>query len=509
MSGGGCSCRNIYAHEAMRMEVYLLAMQGWGAPGRHYCMGFTAPTSPRTPRVGAVGANAKITAAMGKELGVNLAATDRDRQFILVDDMYGAFNNPPIDWWFYDDPFYKRTYPMEGKSEVHMIWGTSSSHSGSNSCGNYALKALRSPKLECIVSQNMFLEDGMLFSDIILPIRTKHEVDDLPTVAAGDVCTTLILEKQAVKPVGEAKTDFAAVCEVAKKLNFLDKLTGGKEAEEIETERIQEGYENSGFTDLVSWEELNEKNYYSVSFEPNWNTPSLAFYNNPKGNPLPTPSGRLEFESRLLKDNFPDDKERLPVAHYVRGGPPEEGWTHDEDRLISKRAADYPLLVVANTSYYRHHSMRADIPWTRELDKVIGYDGYAYSPVWISKEDADARGIQDGDIVRTYNERGSVLGGAVISERIIPGAVCIQKAGGYDNIIPTELNRGGHINCISPKAGHSTYAYGLAPSGYLAQVEKVTGNQMDEWRKNYPDAFARDYDPAYGPLFSGWVEGGK
>jgi hypothetical protein len=31
---------------------------------------------------------------------------------------------------------------------------------------------------------------------------------------------------------------------------------------------------------------------------------------------------------------------------------------------------------------------------------------------------------------------------------------------------------------------------------------------MEEWRNNYPEAFAREYDPAYGPLFSGWIEGG-
>jgi hypothetical protein len=39
-------------------------------------------------------------------------------------------------------------------------------------------------------------------------------------------------------------------------------------------------------------------------------------------------------------------------------------------------------------------------------------------------------------------------------------------------------------------------------------VEKVTGEQMDEWRKNYPDAF-NDYDPAYGHDFMRWVEGDK
>jgi len=509
MSGGGASCRSIYAHEAMRMEIYLLAMQGWGAPGKHYGLGFTAPSAARPPSTGGVGANAKIAAAMGAELGVRLSGLDRDRQFISIDDIYDCFYNAPVSWWNYDDPFYKRTYPMEGKSEVHMIWCTAMPYSGSLSDGHRALKALRSPKMECIVSQNMFMEDAMVFSDIILPIATIHESYDIPNIYASDVCGSLILKKQAVKPAGEAKSDFAAVCEVAKKLNFLDKLTGGKEAEEIEAERVKEGYENSGLADLVTWEELNEKNHFSMSFAPSWTPPSLAFFNDPDANPLPTPSGKLEFESTLLKENFPDDKERPPVAHYVRGGPASEGWTHNEDRLISERAQDYPLLVVANTPYYRHHSMRSDIPWTRELDKVIGWDGYAYSPVWISPVDAAARGIADGDIVNVFNERGGVLGGAVVNERIIPGALCMQKAGGYDNIIPTELNRGGNVNCISPTAGHSLHAYGQAPSGYLAEVERVTGNQMDEWRKNYPESFARDYDPAYGPLFSGWVEGGK
>jgi hypothetical protein len=29
---------------------------------------------------------------------------------------------------------------------------------------------------------------------------------------------------------------------------------------------------------------------------------------------------------------------------------------------------------------------------------------------------------------------------------------------------------------------------------------------MDAWRAEYPEAFAREYDPAAGPRFDGWVE---
>jgi trimethylamine-N-oxide reductase (cytochrome c) len=45
----------------------------------------------------------------------------------------------------------------------------------------------------------------------------------------------------------------------------------------------------------------------------------------------------------------------------------------------------------------------------------------------------------------------------------------------------------------------------MATSGFLVQVEKVTGEQMQEWRETYPEAFARAYDPACGLKFEAWV----
>jgi hypothetical protein len=99
-------------------------------------------------------------------------------------------------------------------------------------------------------------------------------------------------------------------------------------------------------------------------------------------------------------------------------------------------------------------------------------------------------------------------GGAVVTERIIPGALRFEKAGGGHHIIPGELHRGGNINSINPKSCFSQNVYGLACTHFLVQIEKVTGAQMDEWRTNYPQAFEADYDPAYGPFFSGWVERG-
>jgi trimethylamine-N-oxide reductase (cytochrome c) len=91
----------------------------------------------------------------------------------------------------------------------------------------------------------------------------------------------------------------------------------------------------------------------------------------------------------------------------------------------------------------------------------------------------------------------------------MPGVVSIDHGARADYIIPGELDRGGAINTISPEGIVSKHCAGQATSGFLTDVEKVTLKQMQEWMKEYPDAFKREYDPASGLRFNGWVEGEK
>jgi trimethylamine-N-oxide reductase (cytochrome c) len=61
---------------------------------------------------------------------------------------------------------------------------------------------------------------------------------------------------------------------------------------------------------------------------------------------------------------------------------------------------------------------------------------------------------------------------------------------------------------ICPLRVSSPNATGMTTGAWLAQIEKLDPAEYMQWKKDYPDAFARDYDPAYGQLFTGWVEGG-
>ncbi len=141
--------------------------------------------------------------------------------------------------------------------------------------------------------------------------------------------------------------------------------------------------------------------------------------------------------------------------------------------------------------------------------KVSGPDGYKYEPLWINPQDAARRGIRTGDIVKAFNERGVVLCGAIVWERIMPGAVYVDHGSRTDFIIPGKVDRGGAINLISPRGTASKNCLGQATSGYWVDVQKVTERDYENWRKldpeAYDDAFSRDYDPAAGLRFNAWV----
>jgi trimethylamine-N-oxide reductase (cytochrome c) len=511
---GGSYVRGPYSHEPARLEAILLGMQGLGGPGKHQVqlslMGM--------PRV-ALSPNTNITMQAPYEL----AKRDRilrphrttvfsfSKQAIPKTLIQEAILNPPITYWGSgaifapaEDQYKKYSYPLpeeEGGTEIHMIWTDTPCRTTCWNDGNKTIEAERSPKIECIVAQHPWLENDTLLADIILPTNTTFEVDDIMMNIRGTAhYSSVTLQKQAIPPVGESKSDYEAVLEVAKKLGKYEAVTEGKTVEEW----IKYVFDDC-LKDKVDWNEFADKGYFVIPTALDWENdpPGLRrFYEDPDKYPLKTPSGKLEFYSEKLSINFPDDKERGGIPKWI-----ERGITHDE-RLSGDRAKDYPLLCMSNHGRWRVHAQCDDISWTREIQtcKVKGEDGYLYEPVWIHPSEAKKRKINHGDIVKIYNERGIVLCGAYVTERLKPGVAYVDHGARCDWIIPGKVDRGGAINLISPIGLTSKHAGGQATSGYLVEIEKVTAAQMEEWKKQYPEAFKRDYDPASGLRFSSWVE---
>jgi molybdopterin guanine dinucleotide-containing S/N-oxide reductase-like protein len=501
---GGNFMRGPYGHETARLEVVLLGMQGLGKPGINR-LGALSLSPPRYSVESH--AHEAVRALVGVPSPQQIPRT-QTQHFIL---------HPPVTSWgssdfFYsttEDQFIKYTCPIpksQGGSEIHMIWSEKVSNTASWNNGFGMIEAYRSPTIDCVVANHQWLENDCLFADIVLPVSTIIEEEDIgSSVFIGQQRLVLSYQAQSIKPIGESMSDYEIACEIAKKLGVYEEITEGKTVKDW----IKYGYEKSGIKDLISWEKFKEKGYYIPAVASDWRKdPSglIEFYQDPVKHPLKTPTGKLEFYSQRIADVFPDDMERSPIPKWVEGGP---SWTHDE-RIEGKRAKRYPLLIIANHPRWRQHTQLDDVTWLREIPtcKIKGYDGYMYEPLWIHPDDAASREIQNGDIIKVYNERGIVLGGAHVTERMKPGSVSMDHGARVD-LIADKIDRGGSINLIAPEKGQSKNVWGQATSGFLVEVEKLSADQMEEWRKKYPEAFARGYDPAYGLKFDSWIQGGN
>jgi len=236
----------------------------------------------------------------------------------------------------------------------------------------------------------------------------------------------------------------------------------------------------------------------------NWeNEPAgfQRFYEDPKANPLTTPTGKLEFEATGLKENFPDDLERPPVPKWVA-----KGISHEET-LGTERANKYPLLVCSNHPRWSVHSQHEDITWLREIEtcKITGPDGYQYHPVWLHPSLAEARGIKNGDVVSIFNERGTVLAGAYITERIMPtSSISITAPSGTPSSRRHRPRRGHQHH--RPRPHHVKNAVGHAVSGFLVDIEKT---DMEALKAKYPEAFERPFHPCAGPGLEACIMGGE
>ncbi len=510
---GGGMVRGAFSHEPARLEVCLLGMQGLGGPGVHQHQ-LTYFGMPKIEGLaGTFFWNPEIHERLAIPVMNSISAWQKQIvpktliQDAIESDEPIVFHGAGAQEGLRQDQFRKYTYPIpyeEGGCRFHMIWTDTPCRTTCWNDGNSTELALRNPEIETIVAQHPWLENDCLFADIILPSCTHLEVEDIVTnIRMGTQITNVIIADQAIEPIGESMSNFQVVVEVAKKLGLEEVVT-----ENMTTEDMQKSvYEFMDLEKFISWEKFKEQKYFLYNTAEDWKEviPGMRrFHDNPEKFPLPTPTGKLEFYSEELNKHFPDDKERPPLPKWI-----EKGIMHDE-RLSSSRSKMFPLILQSNHGRWRFHTQCDDISWTREAPtcKVTGPDCYKYEPCWLHPSEAEKRGIKNGDIVKIFNERGIVLAGAYVTERLRPGVAYIDHGARIDFIKAGEIDRGGAINTISPKNITSKNAVGNVVTGYLVQVERLSMEEMDQWRREYPEAFKKDYDPASGLCFKAWIEGG-
>ena len=90
--------------------------------------------------------------------------------------------------------------------------------------------------------------------------------------------------------------------------------------------------------------------------------------------------------------------------------------------------------------------------------------------MFINPLDAVERGIQDGDLVRVWNDRGKLVIQARLTERIMPGVVDIPQ-GAWWNPDANGIDQGGCINVLTSHRW-TPLAFGSTQHTIMVQVAK-------------------------------------
>lgn len=91
--------------------------------------------------------------------------------------------------------------------------------------------------------------------------------------------------------------------------------------------------------------------------------------------------------------------------------------------------------------------------------------------VWINPQDAQARGINDGDQVRVWNARGEARIEAKVTPRIMPGVVALGEGAWYQPDAQG-VDHAGSINVLTTQRP-SPLAKGNPSHSNLVQLARV------------------------------------
>ncbi len=310
-------------------------------------------------------------------------------------------------------------------------------------------------------------------ADIVLPSTTTLERDD---VGAGRNDGYVIAMPRALAPYGEARDDYEAFSELAKRLDAYDDFTEGRTARDW-VEHIYESFR----------ERVGERDVVVPAFDDFWaageaRLPSDSddhslldrFRADPEERKLATPSGRIELYSETIAAFGYDDCPGHPA------------WLEPDEWLGSTRAATFPLHLIANQPSSRLHG-QLDAGAHSQAAKVAGREAIRIHP-----DDAAARGIEAGDIVRVFNDRGACLAGAVVTTDVRAQVVNLSTGAWFDPAdpaVPGSLCVHGNPNVLTADIGSSRLAQGSTGQHVLVQVERFT-DTAPPVRAHRPPPFA-------------------
>ena len=289
-------------------------------------------------------------------------------------------------------------------------------------------------------------------ADIVFPATTPFEREDIGRTNLDDY---LFHMPQLIPPVGDARDDYSIFAGLAQRLGALDDFTEGKSAAEwIETlyadYRARAGEAGIDIPDLDSLKDMNWARLPIAVSHPR-ETFLTRFRADPEGASLRTPSGKIEIFSETIDGFGYDDCPGHPVWL-----PPTE-W-------LGAATTKAPLHLVSPQPGDKLHS---------QLESALADEpGRRPVALTLNPEDAAARGITDGDLVRVFNSRGACRARARVSDAIRPGVVALPTGAWYGDA-GANIDPDGNPNVLTKDIGTSRLGQGCSAHTALVDVARI------------------------------------
>jgi anaerobic selenocysteine-containing dehydrogenase len=228
-----------------------------------------------------------------------------------------------------------------------------------------------------------FMTDTADYADLVLPATTQLEHWDIHNSYGH---TDVVLNQPAIAPVGEAKTNTQIFRELSLRLGLDHPLL--QESDEALLQTALQSPSNLNSAAPVTWDALKQHGFA------HWPVADAPFA---QGG-FPTPSGKCEFFSERLAAMGQD-----PVPDYLPN--------HEQ----ADSQATYPLAMISPPARNFLNSTFVNVKSLRDMEGEPLLE--------IHPQDAQARQVNDGDMVRVFNARGSYHCKAQVTTRAQPGMV--------------------------------------------------------------------------------------
>ncbi|TDQ56652.1 anaerobic dimethyl sulfoxide reductase subunit A [Mesocricetibacter intestinalis] len=308
---------------------------------------------------------------------------------------------------------------------------------------------------EMIITIDNHMTPTAKYSDILLPDCTASEQMDFCLDAFVANMAYVIFADQVIKPSFECRNIYDMLTALAEKMGVKQQFTEGRTQEEWLRHIYAQSREK--LPELPSFEEFRQQGIFKKVSPKGFYIAYKDFRDNPEANPLDTPTGKIEiYSSRLAEIAKTWDLKQDEVIHPLPVH--ADSFEHYGDPLMEK----YPLQLTGFHYKARTHSTYGNVDVLKAANP---------QELWINPVDARARGIEDGDLIRIFNDRGEVRIHAKVTPRIIPNVIALGEGAWHapDN---NQVDHAGCINVLTTQRP-SPLAKGNPQHSNLVQVEKV------------------------------------